>query len=114
MHRRRSEPRKGAAPANDRLGGHLVSGHVDGVGLVRSFTPNRRTARNGAPSMPAALARYIARKGSVTVKGVSLTVNASSTSTTAALRDQPDPAHCGRSRTSAVSKPAAGSISKST
>ena len=58
----------------DRLGGHLVSGHVDGVGEVTQFDPagDNRTLRI-AP--PAAIARYIARKGSIAVDGVSLTVN---------------------------------------
>ena len=58
----------------DRLGGHLVSGHVDGVGTVLSFDPvgdNRQLVVRA----PAALARYIARKGSITVNGVSLTTN---------------------------------------
>jgi riboflavin synthase len=59
----------------DRLGGHLVSGHVDGVGRVERFEEmgdNRRLEID----VPADLARYIARKGSVAVDGVSLTVNA--------------------------------------
>ncbi len=58
----------------DRLGGHLVTGHVDGVGEVLEFTPvgesHTLTIR-----APAAIAGYIAKKGSVTVDGVSLTVN---------------------------------------
>jgi riboflavin synthase len=58
----------------DRLGGHLVSGHVDGVATVT------RIERDGDNRLltiaaPEALARYVARKGSVTVDGVSLTVN---------------------------------------
>lgn len=57
-----------------RLGGHLVSGHVDGVGIVRSLTPDARSTRIDIEA-PAALARYIATKGSITVDGVSLTVN---------------------------------------
>jgi len=59
----------------DRLGGHLVSGHVDGVATVRSVTPleGRHIIEI---ELPQALARYIARKGSVAVAGVSLTVNA--------------------------------------
>lgn len=64
-----------ALRANDRLGGHLVTGHVDGVGEVTSITPvgdNRRYEFR----MPVALARYVARKGSITVNGTSLTVNA--------------------------------------
>ena len=63
-----------ALRANDRLGGHIVAGHVDGVGLVQRF------ARVGESwelrlQIPAALARYLAFKGSITVNGVSLTVN---------------------------------------
>jgi riboflavin synthase len=54
----------------DRLGGHLVTGHVDGVGVVLAFS--RGVLRIKAPR---ALARYIARKGSICVDGVSLTVN---------------------------------------
>ena len=58
----------------DRVGGHFVSGHVDGVGTV---TRIRRVGTNRVITVkaPARLARYIARKGSVTVNGVSLTVN---------------------------------------
>ena len=60
---------------SDRLGGHLVSGHVDGVGKVTHFgrAGENRLLRVRAPR---ALARYIARKGSIAVHGVSLTVNA--------------------------------------
>lgn len=60
---------------SDRLGGHLVSGHVDGVGMVKRVAPAGGN-RVMAVKAPAALARYIARKGSITVNGVSLTVNA--------------------------------------
>ena len=58
----------------DRLGGHLVSGHVDGVGEVLRFDPigDNRLFEVRAP---VALAKYIARKGSITVDGVSLTTN---------------------------------------
>lgn len=59
----------------DRLGGHLMTGHVDGTGTVSRFEPvgdNRRLVITAPP----AIARYIARKGSVAVDGVSLTVNA--------------------------------------
>ncbi len=59
---------------SDRLGGHLVSGHVDGTGEVVRFEPigaDRLLCVRIAPE----LARYVARKGSVTVNGVSLTVN---------------------------------------
>ncbi len=58
----------------DRLGGHLVSGHVDGAGSVVSVTAagDNRVIRFTAPN---GIARYIARKGSVAINGVSLTVN---------------------------------------
>jgi riboflavin synthase len=58
----------------DRLGGHLVSGHVDGVGRVAWMRPVGDNCTL-AVKVPAALAGYIARKGSITVNGVSLTVN---------------------------------------
>jgi riboflavin synthase len=60
---------------SDRLDGHLVLGHVDGVGKVVHFEAvgKNRLLRVRAPS---GLARYIARKGSIAVQGVSLTVNA--------------------------------------
>lgn len=58
----------------DRLGGHLVSGHVDGLGKVVSITPDGRSQR-WTFEVPAALARYIAAKGSVCIDGTSLTVN---------------------------------------
>ena len=63
-----------ALRAADRLGGHMVSGHVDGVGSVAKVQrsgSNRRLA----VAVPRALAKYIARKGSIAVNGVSLTVN---------------------------------------
>ena len=58
----------------DRLGGHLVSGHVDGVGEVVRFDPvgDNRLLEIRAPE---SLSKYIARKGSITVNGVSLTTN---------------------------------------
>ena len=74
----------------DRLGGHLVSGHVDGVGTVTQFMPvaggnsHEPGAAAHAPEatswllaidVPADLARYVAAKGSIAVQGVSLTVN---------------------------------------
>ncbi len=59
----------------DRLGGHLVSGHVDGVGTVRRFVPVGESHLLEIDA-PADLARYILRKGSIAVNGVSLTVNA--------------------------------------
>jgi riboflavin synthase len=58
----------------DRLGGHLVTGHVDGVGTVVSFDAFGESWRLVIRA-PAGLARYIARKGSICVQGVSLTVN---------------------------------------
>lgn len=63
-----------ALRANDRLGGHLVSGHVDGVGTVTRFAwvGESRELRILAPR---ALGRYLAYKGSITVNGASLTVN---------------------------------------
>ena len=59
---------------SDRLGGHIVSGHVDGVGEVVSFDPvgDNRLLRIRAPK---GLGHYIARKGSITVNGCSLTTN---------------------------------------
>ncbi|WP_242112305.1 riboflavin synthase [Luteimonas aquatica] len=64
---------------SDRLGGHLVSGHVDGVGRVLDIAfdqsaPDAR-AQRWRFAMPPALARYVAQKGSICVDGVSLTVN---------------------------------------
>jgi riboflavin synthase len=59
---------------SDRLGGHLVSGHVDGVGRIVSVEPDGRSQR-WIIEAPPALARYIATKGSVCMDGVSLTVN---------------------------------------
>lgn len=58
-----------------RLGGHLVSGHVDGIGEVVSRQQDARSIRFTVQA-PAALAKYIAHKGSICVDGVSLTVNA--------------------------------------
>jgi riboflavin synthase len=58
----------------DRIDGHLVAGHVDGVGTVTGFEELGGSVRLEVQA-PAELARYIARKGSITVDGVSLTVN---------------------------------------
>ncbi len=58
----------------DRLGGHLVSGHVDGIGTVLNFAPVGESHLLEIDAPPE-LARYIIRKGSITVNGVSLTVN---------------------------------------
>ncbi|MBL4611133.1 riboflavin synthase [Halopseudomonas sp.] len=64
-----------ALTPSSRLGGHLVSGHVDGVGKVLSMNEDARSWHFRIEA-PAALARYIAEKGSITVDGTSLTVNA--------------------------------------
>lgn len=58
----------------DRLGGHLVTGHVDGVGEVVKFTPVGES-HELVIRAPATITGYIAKKGSITVNGVSLTVN---------------------------------------
>lgn len=58
----------------DEIGGHIVSGHVDGVGKIRSMTPEGGSVRYVFEA-PEALMRHIASKGSITVEGVSLTVN---------------------------------------
>lgn len=63
-----------AARLGDELGGHIVSGHVDGLGTVQSITPEGGSHRIEIEA-PAPLHRYIAAKGSITVDGVSLTVN---------------------------------------
>jgi riboflavin synthase len=65
----------------DELGGHIVTGHVDGVGEVVGICPEGDSRRVGIAA-PAALAPYLAPKGSITVDGVSLTVND--------VADQPD------------------------
>lgn len=59
----------------DRLGGHIVTGHVDGVGELASRHDDARSVRMTF-RVPAGIARYIARKGSVAIDGTSLTVNA--------------------------------------
>jgi riboflavin synthase len=64
-----------AMRASDRLGGHLVTGHVDGIGQVLDIREDAR-AQRWRIAAPAELMRYIARKGSICVDGVSLTVNA--------------------------------------
>jgi riboflavin synthase len=63
-----------ALRATDRLGGHLVSGHVDGVGEVLAFTPQGESHVLQL-RVPPELARFLAYKGSITINGVSLTVN---------------------------------------
>jgi riboflavin synthase len=63
-----------ALTPNSRLGGHIVSGHVDGVGELESLEPDGRSWRLVFKA-PDSLARYIATKGSICVDGTSLTVN---------------------------------------
>ena len=63
-----------ALRANDRLGGHLVSGHVDGMGTVSHFAQVGESWELRVLA-PVALGKYLAYKGSITVNGVSLTVN---------------------------------------
>ena len=63
-----------AVTPTTRLGGHMVSGHVDGIALVEQRLP-RGAAIEFWLAAPADLARYIAHKGSITIDGVSLTVN---------------------------------------
>ena len=63
-----------AAKLGDEMGGHVVSGHVDGLGRVISITPEGGSHRIEVEA-PAPLHRYIAAKGSITIDGVSLTVN---------------------------------------
>ena len=66
-----------ALRVGDQLGGHMMSGHVDGVGTVTRFEPARGDADSRLLEVeaPAGLARFIASKGSIAVDGVSLTVN---------------------------------------
>ena len=59
---------------SDRLGGHLVSGHVDGVGVITEFA-NLGESWKLSVRAPQTLAKYIAIKGSITLNGVSLTIN---------------------------------------
>ena len=70
-----------ALKLGDELGGHIVTGHVDGVGTVTEVTPEGDSKRI-AIRVPAAIGPYLATKGSVTIDGVSLTVNT--------VRDDPD------------------------
>jgi riboflavin synthase len=71
-----------AVTASTRLGGHIVQGHVDGVGTVVSRTPGTQWEVVRI-AVPAELARYVVEKGSISVDGVSLTVSA--------LADEPEP-----------------------
>ncbi len=70
-----------ALKVGDELGGHIVTGHVDGVGTVRGICADGGSHRVGI-TITAALAPFVAEKGSITVDGVSLTVNG--------VADQPD------------------------
>lgn len=70
-----------ALKVGDELGGHIVTGHVDGVGTVLGICPDGDSHRIGI-AVPASLAPFIAAKGSITIDGVSLTVNE--------VTDQPD------------------------
>jgi riboflavin synthase len=63
-----------ALKLGDELGGHIVSGHVDGIGQIVAITPDGESRRFRI-RVPLALARFIASKGSVAVDGTSLTVN---------------------------------------
>jgi riboflavin synthase len=63
-----------ALKMGDELGGHIVSGHVDGLGEVVAMTPENGS-RRWTFRVPAPLARFVASKGSIAVNGVSLTVN---------------------------------------
>ena len=60
----------------DRLGGHLVQGHIDGTGTVSARTPNADGSVTMRFTAPAAVLRYVVHKGSITVDGISLTVAA--------------------------------------
>ena len=75
---------------NDRLGGHLVSGHVDGVGTVAHFAAVAQDAYGSwllRIEAPKVLAAFLAYKGSIVVNGVSLTVNKTEDTATACMVD---------------------------
>ncbi|OUR71898.1 riboflavin synthase subunit alpha [Methylophaga sp. 41_12_T18] len=63
-----------AMAVGDRLGGHIVSGHVDGLGTIMSLNPSARSTQYRI-ELPIDLSRYVAEKGSICIDGVSLTVN---------------------------------------
>ena len=63
-----------ALRAGQPLGGHYVTGHVDGIATLSRLEPDARSTRMWI-DLPASLARYVARKGSICIDGVSLTVN---------------------------------------
>ncbi|MCH8685459.1 riboflavin synthase [Pedomonas mirosovicensis] len=73
-----------ALKVGDELGGHIVTGHVDAVGRITSIVPDGASRRIQF-QIPKALAPYVAQKGSVTVDGISLTVNAVEDSAEGAL-----------------------------
>lgn len=75
-----------ALKVGDELGGHIVSGHVDGIGEIISIRPEGGSRRLTIAA-PAELGRFIAPKGSITVDGISLTVNE--------VEDTPDATHFG-------------------
>jgi riboflavin synthase len=62
-----------AARVSDRLGGHIVQGHVDGVGTVKSLKPGEKWAQFDV-EVPTAISKYIVNQGSIALDGVSLTV----------------------------------------
>ena len=62
-----------AMPANGRFGGHIVSGHIDGIGFVSKMTKDDKAVRIRIETRPEIL-RYIVEKGSITIDGISLTV----------------------------------------
>lgn len=64
-----------ALRAGDRLGGHMVTGHVDGLGIIKKLEAEGEMTKVSL-ELPDDLSQYVARKGSLTVDGVSLTVNA--------------------------------------
>ena len=94
----------------DELGGHLVSGHVDGVGEVLARTPENGSTRFRI-RVPAALARFIAPKGSVALNGISLTVNEVDRDD---VRREHHPAHARPYRPGGAGRPAPASTSRST
>ena len=98
----------------DRLDGHLVSGHVDGTGIVVRFD---RAGESWTLLVraPLTLARFIALKGSIAVDGVSLTINAvDDHDRRLRLLDQPDPAHGRRHDAASTCRSATASTSRST
>jgi len=83
LHKVASGSRVNLEPAlalGERLGGHLVSGHVDCMGVIKAREADARSVRIDV-QVPAAYGRYIAKKGSICIDGVSLTVNAVSSNT---------------------------------